>query len=115
MQISTGGDAPPLPKSVPPIEEKAWVPRTVPTGPSNASQTAPDQNAIKAAIATANQAMISANAQVQFQFDSESGRTLVRIVDTESKTVIRQIPTDEILVIARNIDRLQGLIVRGVA
>ncbi|MFM9885197.1 MAG: flagellar protein FlaG [Burkholderiales bacterium] len=115
MQISTGGDAPPLPTRVPPIEDKALIPRANSIGSSISSRTDPDQNAIKAAITTANQAMISVNAQVQFQFDSESGRTLVKIVDTESKTVIRQIPTDEILVIARNIDRLQGLIVRGVA
>jgi flagellar protein FlaG len=37
---------------------------------------------------------------------------VVKVVDTETDQVIRQIPSEEMLAIARNIDRLQGLLVK---
>jgi len=75
----------------------------------------PSESALKAAVEAANRSMEKANAQVQFAVDEDSGRTLIRVVDMESRQVIRQIPSEEMLVIARNIEKLQGLIVRGIA
>ncbi len=123
MQITTAGDAlPSLSSSSHPEKMRLARPSTIGSGTALHTETSPNQNeayphqnTVNGAIAAANQAMVEANAQVQFAIDNESGRTLIKVVDTESKRVIRQIPTEEILVIARNIDRLQGLIVRGVA
>lgn len=49
---------------------------------------------------------------LQFSVDEDSGRTVVRVVDGSTGDVIRQIPSEEIMEISRNIERMQGLLVR---
>lgn len=49
---------------------------------------------------------------LQFSIDKDSGMTIVKVVDTESKKVIRQIPSEEVMVIAKALDKLQGLLVK---
>lgn len=45
---------------------------------------------------------------LEFQVDQSSGRTLIRIMDAETQTIVRQIPSQEMLEIAQAIDRMQG-------
>lgn len=45
---------------------------------------------------------------LQFSLDQETGKTVVRVVDSRTQEVIRQIPSEEMLDIARAIDRLEG-------
>lgn len=49
---------------------------------------------------------------LQFSIDKDTGTTVVKVVDTESKKVLRQIPSEEVLEIAKALDKLQGLLVR---
>jgi flagellar protein FlaG len=41
--------------------------------------------------------------QLQFQVDADSGRTIVRVINPETNEVIRQIPGEEVLKLARAI------------
>lgn len=41
---------------------------------------------------------------LQFSVDKELNRTVIRVVDTDTKQVIRQIPSEEMLAIARRTD-----------
>lgn len=45
---------------------------------------------------------------LEFQIDDSTGRTLVKILDTETQKVVRQVPSEEMLIIARALDRMQG-------
>ena len=49
---------------------------------------------------------------VEFSIDEESDRAIVKVVDRETKEVIRQMPTKEALEIAKALDRVQGLLIR---
>ena len=49
---------------------------------------------------------------IQFSVDQDSGTTLVKIVDTETQAVLRQIPSVEALSMAKELGKLQGLLVR---
>ena len=49
--------------------------------------------------------------KLEFSIDEGSGKTIVKLVDTETDTVLRQYPTREALAIARDIDRFQGLLI----
>jgi flagellar protein FlaG len=49
---------------------------------------------------------------LQFSIDKDTGKTVVKVVDTDSKKVIRQIPSEEVLAIAKALDKLQGLLVK---
>lgn len=52
---------------------------------------------------------------LQFMVDGETGKTVIRVVDSATQEVIRQIPNEEVLAIARAMDRLQGLLLKGKA
>jgi flagellar protein FlaG len=57
-----------------------------------------------------------ANAQgVRFSVDEESGRTVVKVVDTQTDTVLRQIPSVEALKLWRSIEQMQGVMLRDKA
>lgn len=48
---------------------------------------------------------------LNFSKDQETGKTIVKVVDTATDTVIRQIPSEEAVAIAKSIDRMQGLLI----
>lgn len=50
--------------------------------------------------------------QVQFSVDTDTGKTVLRVTDVESGAVLRQIPGDEALSMARILDRMQGVLIR---
>ncbi|ANQ85868.1 flagellar protein FlaG [Azoarcus olearius] len=47
-----------------------------------------------------------------FSIDEDTGKTIVKVVDASTDEVIRQIPSEEIISIAKAIDKLQGLLVQ---
>lgn len=49
---------------------------------------------------------------LRFSIDEDTGRTLVKIVDRETDEVIKQIPSEELLRIAKALDKFQGLLVK---
>lgn len=51
------------------------------------------------------------NDNLEFTIDEESGRRLIRLVDRQTQEVLRQIPSEEMLQIAKALDKLQGLLV----
>ena len=50
-----------------------------------------------------------------FSVDDSSGRTIVRITDAQTGETIRQIPSQEMLDIARSIDKMQGMLLKSKA
>jgi len=49
---------------------------------------------------------------LQFSVDKDSDRLVVKVVDSETQEVIRQIPSEEMLRIARSLDSSESLILR---
>ena len=66
---------------------------------------------VREAIAQMNDALKRASVGVEFSLDQGSGRVIVSVVDSESKEVLRQIPSEEMLAISRAIDDLRGLLI----
>ena len=57
-----------------------------------------------------------ANAQgVRFSVDEDSGRTVVKVVDTQTDKILRQIPSVEALKLWRSIEQMQGVMLRDKA
>ncbi len=86
-------------------------PPPVAAGPGR-SPAAPDPGTVQQAVKAANVAVRAFSNSVEFSFDEQIGRNVVRVVDAETRTLIRQIPSEEMLAIARALDRLQGLLVQ---
>jgi flagellar protein FlaG len=72
---------------------------------------------LKAAIDAANQQLDQSKRELTFVFDDKLGRMLVKIVDTRTNTVIRQVPSDEMLAAARALSgaSTRGTLIRGKA
>lgn len=78
-------------------------------------QPAPAASAeeVRAAADKINKALQNlVSSSLEFSVDQDSGRTIVRVVDVETKDVIRQIPNEEALAIAKSLDKLQGVLIR---
>jgi flagellar protein FlaG len=52
---------------------------------------------------------------LQYQVDSSTKQVVATIVDDSNKTVIVQIPSEEVLRIAQAIDRMKGFLLEGKA
>lgn len=118
MQINNitqaGGNAVPVEGGSVPVRQPvvADAPKVAPV--VNVSQPSPAERdaQIRQATEKANQAIQSFSRNIEFSVDKETNITVVRVMDTQTNQLIRQIPGDEILSIAKAIDRLQGLIIR---
>lgn len=53
--------------------------------------------------------------QISFSVDLESGVSVVKILDNESKEVIRQFPSEEAIALAQALDKIQGLFIKDKA
>lgn len=82
------------------------------TAPEPAKKTAISETEVKQALEEINRFITPVNGDIEFAQDQDTGQTLVKIVDNQTKTVIRQIPTQEALELAKQLNRLQGLLVR---
>lgn len=74
-----------------------------------------DAAELKQAVDAINHLLKPVNSNIEFSIDQDSGRTLVKIIDTETDTVIRQTPSVEVLAIAKELGKLQGLLLRDKA
>ena len=67
---------------------------------------------LKQATEKINQAVKMLASNLTFSVDEDTGLNVVKVIDTETDEVIRQIPSEETLAIAKALDQLQGLLVR---
>ena len=47
---------------------------------------------------------------LKFSIDEDTGKTIVKLLDTQTQEVIRQFPTEEAISIARTLDKVQGML-----
>lgn len=92
--VRVNGTAPVKAVAIPPIQNTP-----VPVQPSVAE--------LKSAVAAINQAMQQSNQSLEFSVDTNTQRTVVKMVDTSTGELIRQFPTEAILAISRGIDQFQ--------
>jgi flagellar protein FlaG len=106
-----------------PLVHQATVPDVRPVAPAPAravsasapeiSVRPPSPEELKQAVAAINQAMKQSNRNLEFMVDSDTDRTVVRMVDTSTGELIRQFPTETTLAISRGIEQFQqGLLLR---
>ena len=93
---------------------------TAPVQPVVARQSAqsaqatpePSQADVKAAVEKVQQAVQSMASSLKFSVDQETGKSIVTLTDTETGETIRQMPSKEMIELARNIDRIQGMLLK---
>lgn len=94
------------------------------TAPVAAQSTAAPAAAVKAvqqpgavdaldeAVGNINKSLKAAGQGVEFSVDEDSKRLVVKVVDQETREVLRQMPSVEALQIAKALDRAQGMLIK---
>lgn len=103
-----------------PIEQPLLTQRSIETSSAAVSshQYSPDQHMQQETMQQASPEELTsdgmdsfvemAQRQIQFAVDAETRRTIIKIIDPQTKEVVRQIPPDEVLRISRMISRFVG-------
>lgn len=82
--------------------------------PAEVEIESPDLEQLTEAVAKLNDHLQNVRRDLHFSIDDASGQTVVRVVNTETEELIRQIPSEEVLRISQTIkeqmENLPGLI-----
>lgn len=101
-----------------PVRPAVHVGGTAPDGAERktaAAAPAPTQHSpaqastaeLETAVATINQAMRQSNRNLEFSLDTDTRKTVVKVVDTNTGELIRQFPSEKALAISRSIEQFQ--------
>jgi flagellar protein FlaG len=77
-----------------------------------AASATPSRDQIDQAMEEMKQALPAVARNLQFSIDNDTGQTVVKVVDTSTKEVIRQIPSEELIAITKALDTFTGLLVK---
>jgi flagellar protein FlaG len=74
----------------------------------NTTEVSSTPVSIESAVAEVSEFVQAKNRQLDFSIDEKSQRSVVRVTDSESGDVIRQIPSEEVLALSERIKDLQS-------
>lgn len=128
------GGATTLPVAVLPQAPQVSAPRAQETSPqlpagtrtgvvTGAVDTAEGRNApslskeetrasVRDAVNRANETVQVLRSNLQFTVDETTGIDVIKFIDIKTKEVIRQIPSEEMIALARRLDELKGLLIK---
>lgn len=66
--------------------------------------------AIQDRVVELNNYMQNLNRSLQFSVDEQSGDTIIKVIDSETDELIRQIPAEELLVVRSSLEEYRGML-----
>lgn len=118
VQFSTApppaiGPAAALATAPPGADTAASSPAAAP--PASASAAAPAPQPLSSAVAQQvasqiNDFLKTTSSSVEFSVAGDSNKVIVRIVDTQTNQLIRQIPSEQMLAISQALDQMRGVL-----
>ncbi|BBB66505.1 flagellar protein FlaG [Undibacterium sp. YM2] len=72
----------------------------------------PEFDKVTKAVDDINKTIQSLSQSLEFSVEEHSNKVVVKVVDLQTKEVLRQIPSEEALEISRSLDKLQGLLIK---
>ena len=72
----------------------------------------PTRVQLERAVAQANRQMTAVAPSLQFEIDPDTQVVVIRLVDREDQRVLRQVPSPEMLAIARALESMHSLLLR---
>jgi flagellar protein FlaG len=104
------------------VQDKSAVTRAVVQGTAPVTTQAveptyatPSPAQITDAMRKIQQAVQPSQAELSFSVNKESGKTVIRVVDSTTKELIRQIPSEEVLAMAESLDHQAAYLVKAKA
>ena len=72
----------------------------------------PTKEKLEQAAARVKEVLRGTSSHLEIEIDSDSNKAVIRILNGESGEIIRQIPAQELLDLAKHLDEPKGLLVR---
>jgi len=85
------------------VRDTKAAPALESVAPVKGAAGAHQPDAVKGAVKQLNAAVQSVRRELEFSVDEDSGRTIVKVTDSETGDVIRQMPAEEALEVSRHI------------
>lgn len=76
-----------------------------PDGKESPRGAQPDPRQVDQAVTDLNNYVQSVGRDLQFSVDAESGHTVITVLDAQTKDVIRQIPPEQVLTLAKHLQQ----------
>lgn len=89
--------------------------RTTSNANGNSNENISSETQVTDAVEKLSKFVSTIRPEISFSVDQSSGTRVVKILDSQSKEVLRQIPSEEAIQLAQALDKLQGLFVRDKA
>jgi flagellar protein FlaG len=88
----------------------ALQPQQRPRGraPAPPADAGTDAETVRRAVAESNRRLEQKASELTFEFDDAAGRVVVRLIDRNTREVLRQIPSEQVLAIARALQQQGG-------
>lgn len=74
-----------------------------------------DRATLEAATQSVREFVEPINSNLEFSVDHDSGEMVVKVIDRATKEVIRQMPSEEMLAVAKALHSIKGLFVKQTA
>lgn len=89
------------------VERQSLPPggQSFPPLPHTEPSAEPQRKALDEAVSRIQDYVQNLQRELQFTVDEKSGRTIIKVIDSQTEKVIRQIPPEEILALS---DQIQG-------
>ncbi len=72
----------------------------------------PAEAEVQQAVERINRSLPASNQGIEFAVDADTDRVIVKVVDRETREVLRQMPSEEALEIAKALERTQGMLIK---
>jgi flagellar protein FlaG len=108
--LQSAGTLPERPKVV--AAPHAEVPQAAPAGQAKVEEASrPTREAVDLAAHRIEQFVQSVGRSMSFSVDASSGHSILRVVDPNSGEVIRQLPAEETIRVAKAVEYMQSMLV----
>ena len=81
-------------------------------GKAEGSTAAVDAQNLQGMVEDLNEMAQTVQRQLSFSVDEDSGKTVIKVIDTETEEVIRQIPPEDIMEMQKHLGEMNGLLFR---
>jgi flagellar protein FlaG len=75
----------------------------------------PTRAEVEVAVQHANASLAAMDHALEFTIDPDTKSVIVRLIDRQDNSVLRQVPSPEMLAIAKALGRMQGLLLQSTA
>ena len=82
------------------------------TPSADAPVAEPARAEVEQAVERANRHIATVAPALEFEIDPDTNAVVIRLVDRNDQSVLRQVPSPEMLAIAKALERMQSMLVR---